>query len=81
MRDEDPSPVTCSEAVRQLWDYLEGSPESVNRERVEAHLTFCRRCCGELEFIRHLRRLLESQTTDDFQPQALQRLEHFLEEL
>ncbi|WP_156184769.1 zf-HC2 domain-containing protein [Allosalinactinospora lopnorensis] len=81
MNDKHSPLMPCSEAIQQLWDYLEGSGRRVDRERVDEHLAFCRRCCGELEFIGHLRDLLASQTIDDSRPQAVQRLERFLEEL
>jgi hypothetical protein len=42
--------MQCSEAVRQLWDYLDHTVSPEDHERVEQHLSFCRTCCGELEF-------------------------------
>jgi hypothetical protein len=42
--------ITCAEAVRQLWEYLDGVVEEADREAIEEHLSFCRRCCGELDF-------------------------------
>lgn len=75
----DPALIPCQEAVRQLWAYLDGvAPDHVG---VEEHLAFCRRCCGELEFIQHLRELLASQATESLPPQATRRLEQFIEEL
>ena len=50
--------ITCAEAVRQLWDYLDGVVDDSRRELVEEHLAFCRRCCGELEFAGELRAFL-----------------------
>ena len=72
-------PIPCEEAVRQLWEYLDGTaPEPTD---VEEHLAFCRRCCGELEFVEHLREMLASQTADDIPPQVTRRLEQFVEGL
>ena len=47
--------ITCAEAVRQLWEYLDGVVEEADREAIEEHLSFCRRCCGELDFADSLR--------------------------
>src|ERR1051326_6111527 len=41
--------ITCAEAVRQLWEYLDGVVEETDRKAIEEHLSFCRRCCGELD--------------------------------
>ena len=41
--------IPCSEAVRQLWDYLDQAVSPEEQEKVEQHLSFCRSCCGELE--------------------------------
>jgi len=50
--------ITCAEAVQQLWDYLDGVVEETDRQAIEEHLSFCRRCCGELDFAEELRRFL-----------------------
>ena len=73
--------ITCSEAVKQLWDYLDGVVEESQRELVEEHLSFCRRCCGELEFAEELRGFLASNADDDLPPEVRARLTTTLEEL
>lgn len=50
--------ITCAEAVRQMWEYLDGLVDGSQREAIEKHLSFCRRCCGEVEFTEELRRFL-----------------------
>jgi anti-sigma factor RsiW len=81
MGEHDRALIPCSEAVRQLWDYLDSAVPAVEQEQVEAHLAFCRRCCGELEFVEHLRAVLADQAVDEAPPPAVQRLEHFIERL
>jgi len=66
--------ITCSEAVKQLWDYLDGVVEESQRELVEEHLGFCRRCCGELEFAEELRGFLASHADDDLPSEVRARL-------
>lgn len=73
--------ITCAEAVRQLWDYLDGNVEESQRELVEEHLAFCRRCCGELEFAEELRGFLASHAENDLPPDVHARLTATLDEL
>lgn len=74
-------PIPCADAVRQLWDYLDRELSPEHSAALEEHLSFCRRCCGELEFAIELRTFLHSHAEDDLPPQVRQRLERFLEGL
>lgn len=47
--------IDCREAVRRMWAYLDHELEAKPVSEFEDHLETCRRCCGELEFSRHLR--------------------------
>ena len=71
----------CSEAVRQLWDYLDNAIAPEDREKVDHHLSFCRRCCGELEFAKEVRRFLASSASTEIPADVKDRLERFVEEL
>lgn len=73
--------ISCSEAVRRLWDYLENDLEPATRERLEEHLAFCRRCCGELEFAEELRAFLGSAARPQLPPDVEGRLVSFLDDL
>lgn len=73
--------ISCSEAVRQLWEYLEQDLDAADRERVEHHLAFCRRCCGEVEFAEALRDLLGSAARPYLPEDVEQRLTGFLDTL
>jgi mycothiol system anti-sigma-R factor len=50
--------IDCQEAVRRMWAYLDQALEAQPTDQLEAHLATCRRCCGELEFSRHIRRMV-----------------------
>jgi anti-sigma factor (TIGR02949 family) len=50
--------ISCTDAVRQLWEYLDGLVDDQSRAEIEEHLAFCRRCCGEVEFAHELSRFL-----------------------
>jgi mycothiol system anti-sigma-R factor len=60
--------ITCAEAVKQLWNYIDGVVDDSERARIEEHLGFCRRCCGELEFAEELQRFLVAHADDDGLP-------------
>ena len=66
--------ITCAEAVRQLWLYLDGAVEESQREAIEEHLSFCRRCCGEVEFAAELRGFLAAQAAEELPEDVRSRL-------
>ena len=47
--------IDCREAVARMWAYLEAGLSSESSDELDGHLHTCVRCCGELEFSRHLR--------------------------
>ena len=73
--------IGCRVAVERLWAYVDQELDDHDHEAVDAHLALCRRCCGELEFAKHLKRLLASDRTGEL-PRALRaRLDHFIDDL
>lgn len=73
--------ISCSEAVRRLWEYLEGELAAGDRSRVEEHLAFCRRCCGEVEFAEALRGILRSAAAPHLPPDVGARLDQMLDSM
>ena len=73
--------ISCSDAVRQLWIYLDGAVEGAERAALEEHLGVCRRCCGELEFAEELRRFLVTHASDELPAEVRSRLVAYLDEL
>ncbi len=68
--------IDCREAVRRMWAYLEHALEQSQAGELDAHLESCKRCCGELEFARHLRKLLaESERLESMPPELRARIE------
>lgn len=67
-------PIGCREAVRRLWDYLDGALEDADQSAVDDHLDFCLRCCGELAFARELQGVLQAKTAPDLAPAVEERL-------
>lgn len=73
--------ISCREAVRRLWRFLDGELEGDERQTVEEHLDFCVHCCGELEFAGELRGLLGTQKTVELPGDVRTRLETFVDQL
>ena len=73
--------ITCAEAVKQLWEYLDGELPVESRAAVEEHLSFCRRCCGEAEFAEELRAFLAREAADEVPDDVRSRLLTTLDEL
>lgn len=71
--------IGCAEAVRRLWDFLEDGLDATGHQEVEAHLAWCRRCCGELEFTRELKRLLRARTTAELPRELQERLDRVID--
>jgi mycothiol system anti-sigma-R factor len=73
--------MSCRDAVRRLWQLLDGDLEAGETQRVEHHLEQCVSCCGELEFARELRRLLDAQRRADLPDDVRERLDQFVDRL
>ncbi len=73
--------INCTEAVRQLWDYIEKGLHGAEQERMEEHLAFCQRCCGEVEFAQELRSVMQEAARPYVPEQVAERLEKYLEDL
>jgi anti-sigma factor (TIGR02949 family) len=73
--------ISCAEAVRQLWEYLDNELPADAQEKVDTHLAFCRRCCGELEFAQELQLFLRSKKATELPIEVHERLEQFIDSL
>ena len=63
--------IDCREAVRRMWAYLDHELEARPVTEFEAHLETCQRCCGELEFSRHLREIVADDERSPTMPPDL----------
>ena len=73
--------ISCTAAVERLWAFLDHELDDHDHQAVESHLAFCRRCCGELEFAKHLRRLLTTSGAGELPAGVRARLDRFITEL
>jgi anti-sigma factor (TIGR02949 family) len=74
-------PTACREAIRRLWDYLDDDLSPEDHRAVEEHLSFCLRCCGELEFSREIRRMLQGSAEPIIPDDVQARLEQLLDDV
>jgi anti-sigma factor (TIGR02949 family) len=63
--------IDCREAVRRMWAYLDHELDAKPVSEFEAHLETCQRCCGELEFNRHLREIVSDDERAPVMPPDL----------
>jgi mycothiol system anti-sigma-R factor len=71
--------IDCREAVRRMWSYLDHSLAEKPLFQFEEHLETCVKCCGELEFSRHLRELVAaSEGTTEMSPEVRTRIDRIL---
>lgn len=73
--------ITCTDAVKQLWEYLDGALAEQDRAAIEEHLSFCRRCCGEVEFAHELRAFLTREAATEIPDDVRARLIATLDKL
>jgi predicted anti-sigma-YlaC factor YlaD len=74
--------ITCTEAVKQFWRYLDDDLAPKQQQLVDEHLGICRQCCGELEFARLLQGVLDDQRSVDELPiEVRERMARFVNEL
>jgi arsenite methyltransferase len=73
--------IGCSEAIRHLWEFLDQGLARDDQQAVEEHLAFCRRCCGELEFARELRRRLQATGAGGLPGDVAERLGRVIDDL
>jgi mycothiol system anti-sigma-R factor len=70
--------IDCREAVRRMWAYLDHALERGPLEEFETHLEACQRCCGELEFSRHLKEIVAASGSDSLPDPLRKKIEVLL---
>jgi mycothiol system anti-sigma-R factor len=62
--------VDCTEAVHELYSYLDGELTEVRREEIRIHLDWCGPCGGAAQFEAELRKVIANRCKDRV-PQTL----------
>ena len=71
--------IDCTSAVQRLWNFIELDLPEAERDEMEEHLAFCRRCCGEVEFAEELRTFLKDSARPALPEDAETRLSDFID--
>lgn len=71
--------IDCTEAVHRMWGYLDNALERGPSAEFETHLEVCQRCCGELEFSRHLKEMAASTSSETLPDPLRRRIDLLLE--
>lgn len=66
------SRLTCEEAMRQLFAYLDRALSGQTTDEVEAHLEECLSCCDRLAFGRRLDSFVKGRLTNADLPDDLE---------
>jgi anti-sigma factor (TIGR02949 family) len=69
--------IGCEEALKRLFELIDGELSDSERDDVERHLRTCRSCFSRMEFERRLKQRLSALPADDV-PATLRRRVHDL---
>jgi mycothiol system anti-sigma-R factor len=66
------TPITCEQAVRQFFAYLDRALSGETLENLEAHVEECLSCCDKLAFSRQLDTFIKARLPDRPVPASLE---------
>jgi anti-sigma factor (TIGR02949 family) len=69
---EEPGRMSCDEAVRQFFAYLDRALSGKRLEELEAHLQACLDCCDRLDFSRKMDRSVKERLGDAPLPEGIE---------
>ncbi len=64
--------LTCSDAVRQFFAYLDGALAGGSLEALEEHLEACLNCCQKLDFSRKLDAFVKDRLGEEPLPEGIE---------
>jgi mycothiol system anti-sigma-R factor len=71
--------MNCDEAVRELYDYLDGELTDDRRQEIAEHLDYCSPCSGAAEFESELRHVIADRCRDRVPDSLRQRVAECIE--
>lgn len=63
--------MTCEEAIKQLYEYLDSELEKDDHSRVKKHLEVCQKCCEKFEFEQALKKVVRDRVRIHKVPQSV----------
>lgn len=70
--------ISCDEAVRRLYDFLDNEGAGASIEEVDVHLDICRSCCDRFAFEATLWKVVRRVGSDCHCPASLRLKVHTL---
>lgn len=70
--NDEPRKLNCDQAIRLLFEYIDGELKQHDHAAVEAHLQTCRACFSRMEFDKRLHSLVKGPDTSSA-PEALRK--------
>lgn len=64
--------LTCEDAVKQFFAYLDRALKGESVDRLEAHLEECLACCDKLEFSRRLDAIVKDRLGEPSLPDGIE---------
>jgi mycothiol system anti-sigma-R factor len=50
--------MTCEEAIKKLYEYLDHELDHATSDQVEKHIDICKICCDQLEFEKRMKKIV-----------------------
>jgi mycothiol system anti-sigma-R factor len=72
--------VDCTEAVHELYHYLDGELTEERREEIRVHLDWCGPCNGAADFEAELRKVIANRCKDRVPDSLIQRVAAAIDE-
>lgn len=63
--------ISCAEAIRSVWDYLDGEIDADRKERIRTHLEICDHCRDQYTFEGAFLRSVAGLLDDDGETESL----------
>jgi len=63
--------ITCREAAKHLYEYLDGELPQIDYDKIKMHLELCRICCKHFEFEEILRSIIRNKARSEKIPPTL----------
>jgi mycothiol system anti-sigma-R factor len=70
----------CSEALNELYAYLDGEVTAERKSHIEAHLNGCNPCLEAFDFQAELRLVIAQKCRDEVPPSLLERIIKLIDE-
>ncbi|MBI2617530.1 zf-HC2 domain-containing protein [Candidatus Gottesmanbacteria bacterium] len=63
--------ISCYEAVKRIFELLEGELTRTKKEELDGHISTCRDCCNRFEFEELLKKKLQKASGQEKTPKRL----------